>query len=339
MPINSQPPFALLPNTLGLTSYGKEFFKVSSALELETKILELHRKGSLSQLRLIGEGSNLVLGPLIEGPLLGLANLGKQKIAETEEFVLVEAQAGENWNDFVQWTLGKNYSGLENLSLIPGTVGAAPFQNIGAYGVELRDCLHSVKVYDTKHFKFINLSEAECRFSYRDSVFKSIEPGRYVIWSVVFALPKKFQPQLAYGELKALAELETLTPQMVAEKVIEIRQSKLPSPVKIGNAGSFFKNPVVSPLQYQELKKVFANLVVYPHGTNYKLSAGWLIEQAGWKGQSLGPVGMYEKQALVLVNHGMATAEDVWNLSHAVQKSVQDRFGVALEPEPLRWDR
>jgi len=287
----------------------------------------------------LGGGSNLLLSGDLDALVIKVELKGKTLIAEDDEAWLVRAAAGENWHDFVMWTLENGWGGLENLALIPGTVGAAPVQNIGAYGAEAGDYLASLRAIDLTTGQARAFSQAECAFAYRDSIFKH-EAGRWLISEVTFRLPKRHRPHTAYGEIeKELAALDgPITASKVAQAVIQVRMRKLPDPAALGNAGSFFKNPIVSAAQRDALLAAQPTLVSYALADGrYKLAAGWLIEKAGWKGKRLGPVGMYEKQALVMVNHGGATGADVLALMATVQKAVLDQFGVALEAEPVRW--
>jgi UDP-N-acetylmuramate dehydrogenase len=281
----------------------------------------------------------LLLTGNFDGLVLHMASAGREIAGSTADHVLVRAQAGENWHDFVEWTLAQGLGGLENLALIPGTVGAAPIQNIGAYGLETRDVFHSLTAFDPATGAMITLDGAACRFAYRDSIFKH-EAGRgLVIVDVTFALPRAWRPNLRYAELaNALAEggIATPTARQVADAVIAIRRRKLPDPAVIGNAGSFFKNPVVSAAHCAALLEKFADLVHHRQADgSEKLAAGWLIDQCGWKGKTLGAAGVYPKQALVLVNNGGATGADVRRLAQAIQADVQARYGVLLEPEPV----
>ena len=251
----------------------------------------------------------------------------------------ITAQAGENWHDFVQHTIALGLNGLENLSLIPGTVGAAPVQNIGAYGVEAESCIETVHAWDLDSGKPVSFSHADCRFAYRDSVFKQ-SGGRFVITAVTFALDSEFKPKLHYGdvqaEAEALAQGTPLTAAIVAEAVCRIRRRKLPDPAETGSCGSFYKNPIVSAEQAAALKQQHPALPVYPQpGGQAKLAAGWLIDQCGLKGHREGHAAVHQKQALVLINLGGASAQDVRRLSEHVQNSVYQRFGVRLEPEPV----
>lgn len=288
----------------------------------------------------LGGGSNVVLPERLAGLVIQVALQGKSLLREDKEAWYVAAQAGENWHDFVLWTLEQGYAGLENLALIPGTVGAAPVQNIGAYGVEMKDYLDHLMAYDLQTGEMQHFSVADCEFAYRDSVFKQKYTRRFLITTVVFRLPKIPVLHVGYGEI--LTELDRLhlqpSPTNIARAVIRIRQRKLPDPAEMGNAGSFFKNPMVTRAQAAHLLQLFPTLPAYPHSAAcVKLAAGWLIEQAGWKGRRLGAVGMYAQQALVLVNHGGATATEVKALCTAVQRDVYAQFGMLLEPEPIFW--
>lgn len=325
-------------NTLQLRSQAEHY------VELHTPE-DLHSLINNSQIRkmtwkILGGGSNLVLPFKVQGLVLKVANQGWSLINEDADHWFVKAQAGDVWNEFVQWTLTQGYWGLENLSLIPGTVGAAPIQNIGAYGVEVKDSLWEVTCLDLQSGEKKIFSNKECHFSYRDSFFKQEGAGKYLIWDVTFRLPKKSTLRLEYGDIRKEVERQgwSLDARSVSKAVINIRQSKLPDPKVIGNAGSFFKNPIVTQELRDQLLATYPNLVSFPYEQGqFKLAAGWLIDRAGWKGKQLGPVGMYEKQALVLVNHGGATADDVWELAHQVALDVKNKFAVDIEPEPIRW--
>jgi UDP-N-acetylmuramate dehydrogenase len=325
-------------NTLQLNSVAESYTEIHS--EEDLRQFWQQRQAMPQPLHILGGGSNLVLSEFIPGTVVRICTQGKRILQSDSNIWLVESYAGENWHAFVQWTLQQGYHGLENLSLIPGTVGAAPIQNIGAYGVEVKDLLDSVTCFDLEKGDFCTFSNQQCNFSYRDSLFKQEGAHRFLIWSVRFQLPKSRPLQLNYGDIRKEVECMSAAPTavMVAEAVIKIRRQKLPDPQLLGNVGSFFKNPIVSQDLYRNLLKSYPNLVAYPAvASQHKLAAGWLIEQAGWKGKKLGPVGMYEKQALVLVNHGHATSTDVWKLAQAVCLDVEKKFGVRVEPEPIRW--
>ncbi|WP_432723707.1 UDP-N-acetylmuramate dehydrogenase [Jeongeupia wiesaeckerbachi] len=325
-------------NTLRLPARASRLLTIADPAQLA----DMAGDGTLAAMprNVLGGGSNLVLPDVVDGLTLQVGIIGRRVIAEDDDAVYVAAGAGEVWHDFVMWTLAQGWGGLENLALIPGSVGAAPVQNIGAYGVEVKDTLHSLTAYRLTDGVGREFTNADCRFAYRDSVFKQEEAGRWLIAEVVFKLSKTGALQTGYGDIEA--ELNTAglprTPAGVAQAVINVRQRKLPDPALIGNAGSFFKNPIVPAAQRDALLAEYPKLVSYPMpGGAYKLAAGWLIEQAGWKGRRLGPVGMYEKQALVLVNHGGAQRADVAALTEAVQADVLARFGVMIESEPVWW--
>jgi len=287
----------------------------------------------------LGGGSNLILPQLLEALVIRPNLKGVRLLVQQGNEVVIEAMAGEVWHDFVLQTLAQGWYGLENLALIPGSVGAAPVQNIGAYGVEVADRMHSLLAMD-RDGQVHEIWPADCGFAYRDSVFKQ-HPDDWIIVAVRFRLSLVPRLVLGYGDVIKAAGARP-TPESVARAIIHIRQAKLPDPARIANAGSFFKNPCISIADFQQLKTQFPDMVGYtqPHDQT-KLAAGWLIEQAGWRGKRLpagdqvGPVGMYAKQALVLVNYANATADDVLALSAAVQADVKAKFGVNLEREPV----
>jgi UDP-N-acetylmuramate dehydrogenase len=322
-------------NTFGIAASARAYLRVTE----KEQLLGVYADGAWAALPklVLGGGSNVLLTGDFDGLVLHIALQGREVLEDTQQHYLVRAAAGENWHAFVQWTLAQGVGGLENLSLIPGTVGAAPIQNIGAYGLEIKDVFHSATVFDPRSGETRVMDAAACRFGYRDSVFKREQGRHLIILDVTFALPKQWQPNLRYAELAAEPGLGNApTPQQVADAVIAIRRRKLPDPAVIGNAGSFFKNPVVSGAQCAALLERFPNLVHHaqPDGSE-KLAAGWLIDQCGWKGRSLGAAGVYPKQALVLVNNGGASGADVVALAKAIQADVQARYGVLLEPEPV----
>lgn len=322
-------------NTLALPGKAARYLKITDPAQLRTVAPDERRF-------ILGGGSNLVLTGDFDGLLLHMAISGKRLLREDDEAWYIEAGAGENWHEFVLWTLSKGWAGLENLALIPGTVGAAPVQNIGAYGLEVGEHLLSVTAWDFERQTMFSLDREACRFAYRDSLFKQQGwhlDGRVAIVSVVFRLPKHRRPNIGYADLRqALAAKGIAEPGAwdIAEAVIAVRQRKLPDPAVTPNAGSFFHNPVVERAQADSLLAAHPTLPHYPQADGrVKLAAGWLIEQAGWKGKAIGPVGMYEKQALVLVNHGGATGADVLTTMRAVQAAVHERFGITLNPEPV----
>lgn len=287
----------------------------------------------------LGGGSNILFMQDFDHLVVRICNRGIRKTDEDDRRVLIEAQAGENWHEFVQQTLAEGYSGLENLSLIPGTVGASPVQNIGAYGIEVKDRIHSVRCYDLLTKQFVILNNADCRFAYRDSLFKQAGKKRYVITAVTFALDKNFTPNLRYGDLAATVAEHCAgrepTARDVAAAVCQIRRSKLPDPSVLGNVGSFYHNPIVSAQQAAELLAEYPTMPHYPQPDGrVKLAAGWLIDQCSLKGYAVGGAAVHDKQALVLVNRNQATAADVAALSAHICQTVQAAFGVSLKPEP-----
>nr|WP_198979905.1 UDP-N-acetylmuramate dehydrogenase [Herbaspirillum sp. ASV7] len=324
-------------NTFGIDARAHAYLAVDGpetlrALRQDAALMALPRL-------VLGGGSNLLLTQDFDGLVLHMQQRGMAITGEDEEFTYVRAAAGENWHGFVQWTLAQGLGGLENLSLIPGSVGAAPIQNIGAYGIEVKDRFHSLRAFDLVSGELITLDAQACRFGYRDSVFKHALKDRAVVLDVSFALPRRWQANANYADVaKALQEggITQPGPQDIAEAVIAIRTRKLPDPSKIGNAGSFFKNPIVPARQRDILLAQHADLVSYRVDEgHYKLAAGWLIDRCGWKGKSMGRAGVYEQQALVLVNRGGATGAEVARLARAIQDDVLQRFGVPLEPEPV----
>jgi UDP-N-acetylmuramate dehydrogenase len=290
----------------------------------------------------LGGGSNLLLTRDVDAVVLKVEVMGRRVLHADAHGAVVEAGGGENWHDFVGWTLDHDLPGLENLALIPGTVGAAPVQNIGAYGVELQDRFHSLDAVDLVTGRSVTLDAQQCRFGYRDSIFKQALAGKSLITRVRFALPRPWRAVTDYRDVaQALARegIAQPTPRQIHDIVCAIRRAKLPDPAQIGNAGSFFKNPIVDKRVLDDVLDVDGNLVYYPldgeqHG-KYKLAAGWLIDACGWKGRHLGDAGVYDRQALVLVNRGQASGEQIWDLARAIQRSVQQRFGILLEPEPV----
>jgi UDP-N-acetylmuramate dehydrogenase len=328
-------------NTFGLPAVARTLVRIGSDADVR-RVVDHPEWGRAKQF-VLGGGSNLVLTKDLDAVVLKVEVRGRRLVAETADAWIVEAGAGENWHETVAWTLAQGWPGLENLSLIPGTVGAAPVQNIGAYGVELKDRFHSLDAVDLVTGRGVTLDAAACRFGYRDSVFKHDGfgglAGKSVITRVRFRLPKPWQPVLGYLDLErkrtetGIAEPDA---QTVADWVCAIRRAKLPDPAVIGNAGSFFKNPVVSAEQCKDIIGRDPEIVHYPMSDgSCKLAAGWLIDACGWKGKSVGRAGVYEKQALVLVNRGGASGAEVVTLARAIQESVYGRFGIRLEPEPI----
>ncbi|HHK2162966.1 TPA: UDP-N-acetylmuramate dehydrogenase [Pseudomonas aeruginosa] len=298
--------------------------------------LALARERGLPLL-VIGGGSNLLLTRDVEALVLRMASQGRRIVSDAADSVLVEAEAGEAWDPFVQWSLERGLAGLENLSLIPGTVGAAPMQNIGAYGVELKDVFDSLTALDRQDGTLREFDRQACRFGYRDSLFKQ-EPDRWLILRVRLRLTRRERLHLDYGPVRQRLEEEGIaspTARDVSRVICAIRREKLPDPAVLGNAGSFFKNPLVDAAQAERLRQAFPDLVGYPQADGrLKLAAGWLIDKGGWKGFRDGPVGVHAQQALVLVSHGGATGAQVQALAERIQEDVRRRFGVELEPEP-----
>jgi UDP-N-acetylmuramate dehydrogenase len=291
-------------------------------------------------LLVIGGGSNLLLTQDIDALVLRMASQGIRVVQDDGVQVVVEAEAGEAWHPFVLWTLAQGFSGLENLSLIPGTVGAAPMQNIGAYGVEIKDVFAGLTALDRQTGELRDFSLAECNFAYRDSLFKH-EVGRWLILRVRFALSRAVHLKLEYGPVQQrLTEqgITQATPSDVSRAICSIRSEKLPDPAVLGNAGSFFKNPLVSQALAAELQLQYPDLVAYPQADGQmKLAAGWLIDKAGWKGFRDGDAGVHRLQALVLVNYGAATGQDIAGLALRIQQDIEKRFQVVLEMEPNRY--
>ena len=324
-------------NTFGFDTVAENFIEIESRDRLVAVVN--YCQSNHFPLLVLGGGSNLILSDQIPGVVARMQIKGVEVISEQGDQLQLKVAAGENWHDTVVYAMSQGFFGLENLALIPGTVGAAPMQNIGAYGVELKDRVAWVDVLDTQTHQLLSLSSLDCQFSYRDSVFKSVEPGRYIITDVVFNLTRDAtQLNLEYLALKdtceALAKGLSITPYHVFDAVCQLRRQKLPDPAVIGNVGSFFKNPRVSVVEYERLKTEFPALVGFADGDGYKLAAGWLIEACGWKGKQLNAVGVYEKQALVLVNRGKGDRQQIETLAEQIRESVQQRFGVLLEVEP-----
>jgi UDP-N-acetylmuramate dehydrogenase len=299
--------------------------------------LDYARAKELS-LVVLGEGSNVVFRQNINALVLKMAITGIQIIEENESSVLVQVGAGENWHQFILWCLQNNYYGLENLSLIPGAVGAAPIQNIGAYGVEQNKCFDCLEAVNRLTGEIVVFNNSNCEFGYRDSVFKGKFLDQFIITQVSYRLNKQADTQTAYGAIKdelAAMNADPNDPKAVSRAVCNIRRSKLPSPKVIGNAGSFFKNPVVDARTFKQLKSQYQALVAYPqdHGM-VKLAAGWMIEFCGWKGFREGDVGVHADQALVLVNYGDGLGTELIELAARIQRSVHDKFGIHLEIEP-----
>jgi len=322
-------------NTFHLESIARYFTEINSV----EQAIDLVSSGKLNQnpLLLLGGGSNLLFTGNFKGIVVHIINKGIEVLSRAEDSVLVKASSGENWHEFVTYCVNQGFGGIENLSLIPGSVGSCPIQNIGAYGVEVKDCIRSVEVIDIQTGELKTFSRDDCQFGYRDSIFKNELKGKVIIWSVTFELKLNPDVNLEYGAIKQeLSAMQIENPGIadVSSAVSNIRRSKLPDPVLLGNAGSFFKNPTVDQKSAEKLLEAFPKMVSYPfEGDKVKLAAGWMIEQCGWKGLREGDAGVHESQALVLVNYGNATGRNILTLAHRVQNSVYERFGVKLEME------
>ena len=323
-------------NTFGIDVQAAFFSNFASLEELSELTTFCQQKNDLPQL-VLGGGSNVLFTQDFRGVILRNELKGIELIKEDSLHYYVRSAAGEDWHQFVLFCLENNYAGVENLSLIPGNIGASPIQNIGAYGVEIKDVFHELEAWHLKDHKLVTFDVEDCKFAYRDSVFKTKYKGQFVITSVTFKLLKLPVFQINYGaieqELAAMGVTE-LSIQAIANAVIKIRRSKLPDPQVIGNAGSFFKNPTIPLSRYESLKATYPILPGYPAKDNtVKIAAGWLIEQCGWKGYRKGDAGCHEKQALVLVNYGNASGIDIYTLSTEIMHSVETKFGIMLERE------
>ncbi len=336
MSLDVQPGVSLKPfNSFGVDVQARLFAQAHDDDEVRQALA--CARGLQVPLLVIGGGSNLLLTADVQALVVRMASRGVRILSDEPQRVVVEAEAGEPWHPFVQTCLQMGLAGLENLSLIPGTVGAAPMQNIGAYGVELKDVFHSLVALERETGELHEFSLEQCRFGYRDSVFKQ-QAGRWIILRVRFILSRQAHLHLEYGPVRQrLVEqgIEQPTPLDVSRAICAIRSEKLPDPAVLGNAGSFFKNPLVPVAQAEALKARYPQLVAYPQGDEQvKLAAGWLIEQAGWKGFRDGDAGVHRLQALVLVNHGQASGLQLLSLAQRIQADVIERFGVSLEMEP-----
>jgi len=323
-------------NTFGVDAKARYFAAVNSVEEL-IKTLKFSNAQELPHL-FLGGGSNILFTEDFEGLAIQLDLKGISEEFSNKNEVLVTAQAGENWHEFVLFCLNKNYGGLENLSLIPGNVGTSPMQNIGAYGTEIKDVFVSCKVLNLETLKVETFDLEKCRFGYRDSIFKQEGKGKFVILEVTFKLTRENHViKTEYGAIKTELEnlgIEKPTIQDISKAVINIRQSKLPDPKVLGNAGSFFKNPTVPLAQFEDLKLKFENIQGYPNGNFVKVPAGWLIEQCGWKGKQIGNVASHKLQSLVIINAtGNATGKEIFDFSTMIIESVKEKFGIELERE------
>jgi UDP-N-acetylmuramate dehydrogenase len=320
-------------NTFGIEAMARFFDSFSSTDELEEILTSDSRLPTL----ILGGGSNILLTKNFDGLVLKNEIKGIAELHEDAEHVFVKAGAGENWHEFVQYCLKRNWAGVENLSLIPGNVGASPMQNIGAYGVELAEVFWCLEAFHLKDKKTVTFTLSDCAFGYRESVFKNKFKNQFVILNVTFRLRKKPIFHTSYGAIQQELEkmgVKELSIHSISQAVINIRTSKLPDPKVIGNAGSFFKNPEITKAQYESLKEKFTEIVAYSLiNGNHKLAAGWMIEQCGWKGFRDGDAGVHPNQALVLVNYGNATGKNIYDLSERILQSVNQKFGVLLERE------
>lgn len=323
-------------NTFGIEAKAAEMTKVSSIDDIE----ELIERRIFEKNRLIlGGGSNILLTKDFNGLVVKNELKGIELVSEDNNHVYVRSGAGEVWHNFVLWCISNNYAGIENLSLIPGNVGASPMQNIGAYGVEIKDTFYELEAVNLETGELKKFNNADCEFGYRESVFKNIYKDRFIITSVTYKLNKRPNFNTSYGAIEQELEkmgVKDLSIKAISDAVIAIRSSKLPDPKKIGNSGSFFKNPVIPNEQYEKLKTQFPNVSAYPAEPDMtKIAAGWLIEQAGWKGKTLGDgtYGVHKLQALVLVNYGGATGQQIYQLSQDIIDSVKEKFGVELHRE------
>ena len=309
-----------------------EFF---AAISNEAELIEVLKSNGNKPFRVLGGGSNVLLTEDYKGLTLVMQNKGISILEETASHVLIEVQAGENWHELVIWALENDLGGIENLALIPGSVGAAPIQNIGAYGVELSSVFQRCKALDLESLSFNEFDKAACEFGYRSSVFKTRLKGKAIITRVQFKLSKKtHQTHTQYGALQASLQGKEISIQNIAASVIAIRKSKLPDPAQIGNSGSFFKNPVIPVNQFKQLQENYPEIPHYPDtAEKIKIPAGWLIEKLGYKGKRFGDAGVHEKQALVLVNYGNAKGVELLNLAQQIQERVLQNFGVQLEVE------
>ncbi|MEG9327986.1 UDP-N-acetylmuramate dehydrogenase [Salinimicrobium catena] len=321
-------------NTFGIDVKARKFVSVESVEELRS----LLKNSYASELFILGGGSNMLLTKDVEKTVVHINLKGIRIIEKTDEEVLVEAMAGENWHQFVLFCIDNGFGGLENLSLIPGNVGTAPIQNIGAYGVEIKDTFEKCTALDVQTLEIKTFNLADCEFGYRDSIFKNAVKGKYIITSVTFRLTRKdHRLNTAYGSIDSFLEEKEITEpgiKDVSDAVISIRRSKLPDPKKIGNSGSFFKNPVITKEKHRELQEIYPEMPFYEIDEDHvKIPAGWLIDHAGLKGYRTGDAGVHSKQALVLVNYGNASGEEILRLSKMVQERVFDLFGILLQPE------
>lgn len=320
-------------NSFGIQAYARRFAKLERLEDFDLIFKEEQ------PIRLLGGGSNILFREDPKEFIVWNQLKGIRKIKEDSDYVWIEAAAGEVWHDLVLWCIEKGYAGIENLSLIPGSVGAAPIQNIGAYGVELKDVFYELDAMHLQTEELRTFDAKACQFGYRNSVFKQELKGQYCITAVRLQLYKQAQFNTSYGAIQAQLGDQALTLRNLSNAVIAIRQSKLPDPREIGNAGSFFKNPIIARRVYEQLLEAYPTLPSYPvEDEEYvKVPAAWLIDKAGWKGKRQGATGVHEKQALVLVNYGSARGADIWNLAMDIQADILEKYGIQLEAEVNLW--
>ncbi len=321
-------------NTFGIEATAKQFVSVHSTEELIEVLSQFPEEKKF----ILGGGSNMLLTQNIEALVVHVALKGIQIVNENEDFVWVESQAGENWHDFVLWTLARDFGGLENLSLIPGNVGTTPIQNIGAYGVEIKDTFVRCETINIETQERVVFNLDSCQFGYRESIFKKEAKDKFIITSVVFKLTKRnHKRNTSYGAIEMELQqqnIATPTLQDISNAVIAIRNSKLPDPKELGNSGSFFKNPILSKTAFDAIQKQFPDMPHYViSDSEVKVPAGWLIEQAGFKGKRFGDAGIHKDQALVLVNYGEATGQEIWDVAQRIQKTIATTFGITIEVE------
>lgn len=333
--MNIQENISLLPfNTFGIDKKARYFVQANSEDQIKLALKEAKRLQV--PILVLGGGSNILLTKDLDALVLKIELKGISVLKEDENHILVEVGAGENWHDFVLHCIENGWAGIENLSLIPGTVGASPMQNIGAYGVEIKEVFHQLTAIHRASGEEKTFDWKACRFGYRESVFKNELKDQYIISRVIFKLSKQPVLKTEYGAIRETLErmgIKEITIKHISDAVIQIRQSKLPDPKIIGNAGSFFKNPTIAISSYQELKKIFPTIPGFPNEEGIKVPAAWLIEQAGWKGKTFGKIGVHVNQPLVLVNYGGGEGEDIKSLSQKIQESVKKNFGIELYPE------
>ncbi|HSW92831.1 MAG TPA: UDP-N-acetylmuramate dehydrogenase [Gammaproteobacteria bacterium] len=323
-------------NTFGIDANARYFIAIQSPEELAALLTDTPFR-KIPKL-VLGDGSNVLFTKNYDGLIIKNAIRGIQTVFENDDHVWLKVGSGENWHDFVMYCIERGYGGVENLSLIPGTVGAAPIQNIGAYGMELCDVFKTAEAMNLLDGSIQTFQQADCRFGYRDSVFKNEYKNQYAILSVVLRLDKKHRFHIEYGNIQETLEsmqVKDLSIKAISDAIIHIRQSKLPNPKELGNAGSFFKNPLIPRAHFSELKKHFPDMPSFPSGDvdTIKIPAAWLIEQCGFKGKRFGDAGVHEKQALILVNYNACKGSAILELAERIQQSVHDKFSVQLTPE------